>query len=167
MFGVDSSYAWSFKINDRRAFERDSVARVRGDPNDLIYLDIKNHGWASLKSCRQGLGYKVPYGGPVTAEPEDTPLLLETKVYKGWRVSWCKTGRQTREERRRATLATHYAHRPTECATLPEAMPQRSLDEKKAADGKTRTLRAVRVQQTRAMRLRKGEVLRALPKVKE
>eukprot|EP00974_Lingulodinium_polyedra_P088974 8625809-Lingulodinium_polyedra.AAC.1 len=85
--GVEHSYSWTFSGNDRRAKARKNLGRLRGNPLDLIYLSIKNHGWTGLPAAkdRQGLGLALEDPAPQVAS--DQELQDDAKEFNGWRLS--------------------------------------------------------------------------------
>ena len=89
LHGVEQSYSWSFRWNDQRAKARGSLRRVRGDRADLIYLDVRNHGWTGFPVAASGLGRALeePPGPPPELDPND--IKCDTRIWNGWRVSYC------------------------------------------------------------------------------
>ena len=99
---------------------------------DLIYLTIKNYGWAGLPAYRTSLGRALL--DPAPEPPADQgPLTEETKEYNGWRLSWSEPKR-ARAMKRRLCLEQHFLNRPPAAGQLPMAMAHRSLAQKEESE---------------------------------
>ena len=108
LMGVQNSFSWSFTCNDRRAIEKGSFALKR-DPTSLEYLTVRNHVMSGLKATaeRTGRATLSLENEPVEVGYDDEPpLLVSTRLYRGWRISF-KRAEDNLVRRRRRVLAGH------------------------------------------------------------
>ena len=88
--------------------EKGSFALKR-DPTSLEYLTVRNHVMSGLKATaeRTGRATLTLETEPVEVGYDDEPpLLVSTRLYRGWRISF-KRAEDNLVRRRRRVLAGH------------------------------------------------------------
>ena len=118
--GIDTSFSWSFTLNDKRGQDnvRGSGLRI----NECLKLDCRNHGLTNQKAA----GKSVPFIDPSRtelavdgADGERAELHSNTKIHEGWKVSYI-TAVANRVQQRRQHLSQITKALEPQLAAMPE-----------------------------------------------
>ena len=170
MLGIRHSYMWTFTVNDMRRLERGNLKGAGINNHQVRGITMRNFGMADSGKCsadRTGWPEIQAEGGP--PEPPDAleaeavaPLEVDTKEFRGWRVSYCKREETIlKAKRMRAYLSKGFDHLQDRLPTLTEARRhgRASLNPKETSDFKEAKARKRRAKFSEAVR-RKRQALR-------